>query len=202
MPTQVTGTLGNLIDLQPMDIRSCGPRTTTLAAGHHVISFPSGSAFRVTSLIVRRPKSRPHLRIKRARPRVVVDTGKTNTEAGGRICHVHSGRANFNIGWVATLDGRTLTPVRLSGWEQGWIVPAGMSGVMTMNFKPDQTYRAALLIGRLFLLALLISPWQREIASEAGPQGRGKSSPHSLWLVAPPSEFSALAVCWCSYSFP
>ena len=63
---------------------------------------------------------------------------------------------NFNSGWTATLGGRTLKAVSLSGWEQGWIVPAGVSGVITMKFEPDQTYRAALLIGGLFLLALFI----------------------------------------------
>ena len=31
---------------------------------------------------------------------------------------------NDNPGWAATLNGQTLTPVRLDGWQQAFIVPA------------------------------------------------------------------------------
>ena len=30
---------------------------------------------------------------------------------------------NYNAGWKATLDGRSLRPARLDGWEQAWVAP-------------------------------------------------------------------------------
>ena len=155
-PTQATGTLGNLINLQPVVIRVCTSPTTTLTAGHHVISFPAGGAFRVTSLLVSQPGTLSTPESTRGVRVMSWTPGKRTLRIGtGPATYVQIAQ-NFDSGWVATLDGRTLKAVDLSGWEQGWIVPAGVSGVITMKFQPDQTYRAALLIGGLFLLALFI----------------------------------------------
>ena len=48
---------------------------------------------------------------------------------------------NFNAGWRAAIDGRTLLPVQLDGWKQAWVLPAGTSGVVTLNYQPAATYR-------------------------------------------------------------
>jgi arabinofuranan 3-O-arabinosyltransferase len=63
---------------------------------------------------------------------------------------------NFNAGWQATLDGRVLQPVQLDGWEQAWLLPAGTHGLVTLTYRPDTMYRAAL-FGGLALLALVIA---------------------------------------------
>lgn len=63
---------------------------------------------------------------------------------------------NYSGGWVAALHGRTLQPVRLDGWEQGWILPGGAAGTVTMTFTPDATYRAGLALGALFLVVLAL----------------------------------------------
>ncbi len=154
MPTLVTGTLGDLITLQPMRIRTCSS-ATALTAGRHVISFPQG-AFRVTSLLVGHTSEHSTHSSTRS-THVTLWTAETRklTIGTGPAAYVQVAQ-NFNPGWVATLNGRTLKAVTLGGWEQGWIVPAGASGVMTMTFVPDHTYRALLLVGGLFLLLLLI----------------------------------------------
>ena len=178
VPTQVTGTLGDLVNLQPLDIRSCGPQTTTLAAGSHVISFPSGSAFRVTSLLV--PQSHSSSTQEDATRSVHVmswtPARRTLRIGAGPATYVQVAQ-NFSTGWEATLNGRALEPVRLSGWEQGWIVPAGQSGVMTMSFEPDHTYRAALLIGGVFLLGLFILALARGNRFRSGPVGQRENLP-------------------------
>ena len=48
---------------------------------------------------------------------------------------------NYNSGWKATLNGRALTPVRLDGWEQAYVVPAGSGGTVIMTFPADTWYR-------------------------------------------------------------
>ncbi len=66
-----------------------------------------------------------------------------------------------NIGWVATApDGTELQPVVVGGWQQGWIVPAGTDGVVTLTFPSDRWYRAghrvrAAAVVPLALLALV-----------------------------------------------
>jgi arabinofuranan 3-O-arabinosyltransferase len=52
------------------------------------------------------------------------------------------------------MGGRTLTPVQLDGWQQGWKVPAGPGGTVTMTFAPDGTYRLGLGFGAVLLLVL------------------------------------------------
>ena len=51
--------------------------------------------------------------------------------------------------------GRALQPVRLDGWEQAWLLPAGTHGVVRLTYLPDATYRAAL-FGGLAALGLVI----------------------------------------------
>src|SRR5690606_7168592 len=69
---------------------------------------------------------------------------------------------NYNKGWTATLDGEELTPVRLDGWQQGWRVPAGAGGTVTLSYGPATTYDAALIgsgAGIVLLIGLVL--WRR-----------------------------------------
>jgi arabinofuranan 3-O-arabinosyltransferase len=77
---------------------------------------------------------------------------------------------SMNPGWVAhSADGNRLTPVVVNGWQQGWVLPAGTSGTVTLTFPSNSLYRAGLLWGLalLPLLALLalVRP-RREIDDE------------------------------------
>jgi arabinofuranan 3-O-arabinosyltransferase len=62
---------------------------------------------------------------------------------------------SINPGWVArTGSGERLTPIAVNGWQQGWVVPAGDPGTITLTFASNTLYRAGLAIG-LALLPLL-----------------------------------------------
>jgi arabinofuranan 3-O-arabinosyltransferase len=88
---------------------------------------------------------------------------------------------NDNPGWAAALNGRELTPVRLDGWQQGFIVPAGTVGTITLTFRPAATYHLALVVSLLAVVILLaITAWsftgrarrRRDPVSDlTGPQG-------------------------------
>jgi arabinofuranan 3-O-arabinosyltransferase len=90
-------------------------------------------------------------------------------------------RENTNRGWRATAaDGRVLTPIVADGWQQGFLVPAGVAGDITIAFVPDGTYRLALLVGAALLLAVLmlaIRPGRRvgthSVAVRKGGSGGG-----------------------------
>jgi arabinofuranan 3-O-arabinosyltransferase len=66
---------------------------------------------------------------------------------------------NYNSGWAGALNGRQLTPVRLDGWQQGFVVPAGAGGTITLTFRPAATYHLVLIatiLGVAVLLALTV----------------------------------------------
>jgi arabinofuranan 3-O-arabinosyltransferase len=57
-----------------------------------------------------------------------------------------------------TAAGARLTPVAVNGWQQGWVVPAGDPGTITLIFASNSLYRAGLALGLALLpvLALLV----------------------------------------------
>ncbi|WP_436653310.1 alpha-(1-_3)-arabinofuranosyltransferase domain-containing protein [Actinoplanes sp. URMC 104] len=66
-------------------------------------------------------------------------------------------RENTNPGWEATLGGRTLQPLIVDGWQQGWIVPPGPAGEVTLRFAPDRTYGLALAAGAVLITGVVVA---------------------------------------------
>jgi arabinofuranan 3-O-arabinosyltransferase len=62
---------------------------------------------------------------------------------------------NANPGWVATLAGRLLTGVQLDGWQQGFVVPSGRGGIVTLTFAPATFYHLWIILSALGVVALL-----------------------------------------------
>ncbi len=85
-----------------------------------------------------------------------------------------------NVGWRAhTADGRTLSPIVVDGWEQGWLLPADARGPITVEFPIDRWYRLAIFGGLLLLLPLiaLAVPWRRRAETPV----RQPDSPPGPW---------------------
>ncbi len=62
---------------------------------------------------------------------------------------------SINPGWTArAADGSRLAPLTVNGWQQGWVLPPGTAGPVTLSFTSNALYRAGL-IGGLALLPLL-----------------------------------------------
>jgi arabinofuranan 3-O-arabinosyltransferase len=64
-------------------------------------------------------------------------------------------RENANAGWRASLHGRTLRPVTIDGWEQGWLLPAGASGIVQLTYTPQSVAEWGFLAGLLAALVLI-----------------------------------------------
>lgn len=62
---------------------------------------------------------------------------------------------NYNEGWRAQVDGQELTPTRVDGWKQAFVIPAGTSGDVVVEYGPDSGYRWGLLAGLLAVLAVV-----------------------------------------------
>jgi arabinofuranan 3-O-arabinosyltransferase len=88
---------------------------------------------------------------------------------------------NYNDGWQATLGGKKLTPLRLDGWQQGWRIPAGAGGTVTLSYEPSTTYEAGLIGGGVGVAALAgLVLWRRR---EANPDEPQPTTPDAgLWL--------------------
>jgi arabinofuranan 3-O-arabinosyltransferase len=185
LPTALTGTVGDLENLRPLQLTVCAPRGVPLSTGSHVLlGSGDGSAFKVTSITMASVSPPP-----------AVQTGARSATIVGawtaqhRSVRVGPGSAtylvvaqNFNRGWQATLAGQTLQAVRVDGWQQAWLVPAGRGGVVSMTFLPDTPYRAVLLIGAVLLivLGLLVLPFRR--SRDDPPVGERRHLPRwGLW---------------------
>jgi arabinofuranan 3-O-arabinosyltransferase len=73
-------------------------------------------------------------------------------------------RENTNRGWRASVGGQVLVPIVVDGWQQGWVVPAGVAGEVELSFVPDRVYRTGLLVGAgllLLLVGLAVAPVRR-----------------------------------------
>ncbi|HYB16915.1 MAG TPA: hypothetical protein VEF71_15770, partial [Streptosporangiaceae bacterium] len=78
-------------------------------------------------------------------------------------------------------------PVRLDGWQQGFVVPAGPGGTVTLSFRPAAAYHLALVASMLAVAILLaLTAWSflgrrpagvgRDAAGDGAPlPGRGRA---------------------------
>ena len=73
-----------------------------------------------------------------------------------------------NSGWRATSGGQDLKPVTVNGWQQGWIVPAGISGTVTLAYPSDTWYRLGIFGGLFLLIPLLFFAFRRSSSTTDG----------------------------------
>ena len=149
------GTLGAVLAGRTLRWLTCDPHGILLAAGRHRLVAPSVPGARPVDLVLApvglslpdRGVGQPDVVRWTAVDRVI----DVPTRQQAQLLQVHE---NANPGWRATLDGTALTPVRVDGWQQGWLLPAGAAGTVHLTFGPDHPYRWSLLLGAL--LALLV----------------------------------------------
>jgi arabinofuranan 3-O-arabinosyltransferase len=184
-PTSVSGTLGDLMDLRPVEISACS-HGIALSAGQHSLHAPSTfGAFDVTSLALDNPLSVASA----ANGHTARSANVVQWTASSRTLRVGAGPAtyvvlpqNYNDAWVATFGGRTLTSVRVDGWQQGYIVPSGGAGTIQLTMPSDSLFHLGLLLGAILLVVILllaVLPSRRDEPEAVGPRPVA-----SGWVVA------------------
>jgi arabinofuranan 3-O-arabinosyltransferase len=157
--TSVSGTLGDLIQLQPVKLGLCTPGGgLALAAGKQALAARPSGDFTITDLSLRsQPGSGAPASAGQSR-RLQVRTW----QADNRVLAIGPGPASYveihenaNPGWIATMDGRRLTAATLDGWQQAFVVPAGQGGVITLTYAPTSVYHAGIIGSGIALLILL-----------------------------------------------
>ena len=191
-PTSVSGTLGQLSQYLPLGVRLCAPGgTLSLGAGRHTLTVAAPGTFAVTDLSLASPGAGA---ASSGDSRAVTvgswqpDQRRLSVGPGAAAyLEVHE---NYDPGWAATLNGQPLTAVRLDGWQQAFVVPAGAGGAVTLTFRPAATYHLALAVSLLaaaILLALAAWSFIGARRREDGPgEGFGPAAPDGRtrpWLV-------------------
>lgn len=97
-----------------------------------------------------------------------------------------------NDGLRATVGGRELTPTLVDGWQQAWIVPAGVSGEFHLEFTATGAWRGGIIGGGvLAALVLLGTLVVRRRVREARP---APNTPADLPAAMAPVVTTVLAV--------
>lgn len=158
--TRVTGTMADVVQGSPLTIESCDE--LDLGAGEHRLTVPPTAEFQVTSL-AGIPEGGDQ------GESTARDVSVTRWTAAERTVEVAAGGEsvlhlpeNFNPGWTATADGVELEPLRVDGWQQAWVLPAGGPVTVELTYAPQSTYRVLLplglgLSGLLLLAGLLLT---------------------------------------------
>ena len=200
----VTTTAQDVMAGKVFRLTPCGSADVTLAKGQNTMTTTAGDgAFNLRELVLRpagaasaTPGPAP------SRTTKVLSWGDSH-----RVVSIAAGAAaylavneNENKGWVAELAGRPLTAVRLDGWRQGFVVPAGVGGEVTLTYGPTAPYRLVLLVGlgRAVLLLLLAAiPARHRHRPAMGP-----AEPSRWWFVAGALVVSVVVGGWLALATP
>ncbi|HYP94873.1 MAG TPA: alpha-(1-_3)-arabinofuranosyltransferase family protein, partial [Mycobacterium sp.] len=155
--TSVATTVGALLDGEPVAAKPCRSDPITLPAGQQELLISPGAPFVVDGVQLAGPLA-SQLHTAAMVPAATDDWSADHREldvppsASSRVLVVPE---SINPGWTArAADGSALAPVTVNGWQQGWVLPAGTAGPVTLSFTSNTPYRAGL-IGGLALLPLL-----------------------------------------------
>ena len=172
--TSVSTTVGALLEGRPIPARPCDPNPISLPTGIQELLISPGSAFIADGIQLRGPLSAEIVTAPTTPAQVTQWTADRREISVIRspIARVVVVPESVNPGWVArTPDGATLTPVIVNGWQQGWVVPAGATGTITLGFASNGPYRVGLVGGLallpLLLLLALVPPRRPEAAEPA-----------------------------------
>jgi len=163
VPTRAWGSGAALLAQRPLHFAACSP--VGLRPGTNEVIEPAGDTFSVQDVVVGHvpapaaagaATSAATAAAPAARARILAWTSSRRVlrVAAGPVSYL-AVNENFNPGWRAVIGGRTLRAVRLDGWKQAWLLPAGRSGLVTLTYLPDTPYRAAI-FGGLGSLALIL----------------------------------------------
>lgn len=189
--TSIRTTVGALLDDEPVAAQACDRAPITLPAGEQELLISPGAQFVVDGADLSSPAPDagapvvapvPNWRAWGPDRREV----QAPPSSASRVLVIPE---SINPGWVArTGSGARLTPVAVNGWQQGWVVPPGDPGTITLTFPSNAPYRAGLAVGLALLpLLAMLALWRTR-------RTRADDPPTSPWR---PGPWAALAVLAC-----
>jgi arabinofuranan 3-O-arabinosyltransferase len=160
VPTRVGArTAADLLAGRAVPIVPCatdGGARLRLAAGTHRLRLAAGPWLGPLTVVLTPGTVPATVRRRAVRVRQWSSTARTADVGPSGRSSVLAVAENLNDGWRATLDGTALRPIRIDGWQQGWIVPAGRGGTVRMTYGPRVYYWGGLAAGLLAALMLVL----------------------------------------------
>jgi arabinofuranan 3-O-arabinosyltransferase len=160
--TSIRTTVGTLLNGEPVAAHPCEREPIALPPGQQELVISPGDAFAVDGAELTTSDA-AELPTATMVPAVTGAWGPARREVqapAASTSRVLVVPESINPGWVArTSDGTRLTPIAVNGWQQGWVVPAGTSGTITLAFVSNSWYRAGLLGGLALLPLLALLAW-------------------------------------------
>ena len=154
--TSVSARVAEFMDGGSVPARVCSPEVV-LPAGQHELAVRSSAAFQpVTALFAGQDLYGPTGRPESPTVDTWDDTRRVVDVAGADEDRILEMAENFNPGWAARAGDQELRAVRVDGWKQAFVVPAGVAGPVAIAFAPDRTYRLGLLAGLLTALVVVV----------------------------------------------
>jgi arabinofuranan 3-O-arabinosyltransferase len=157
--TSVSTTVADLLDGRPIAAQTCDPAPLALPAGPQELLISPGEAFIADGAQLAGPlaENLTTAPTTAAQVRTWESDRREISVTRSPVARVLVVPESVNPGWVAhTSDGAALTPVTVNGWQQGWVLPPGAHGNVTLSFPSNATYRAGLLLGLCLLPLLLV----------------------------------------------
>ncbi|MCF6524768.1 alpha-(1-_3)-arabinofuranosyltransferase family protein [Streptomyces sp. JJ36] len=197
--TKASGTVRDLTERRPVEVELCAGEAKDgvleLPAGRHTVEAGNAGPLALSGVTLGRGSAaepgrpaagrddRPVRALDWDGDHREVRVGEGGTDTGAAYLQTYQ---NVNEGWRATLDGEELTPLRLDGWQQGFLVPEGASGVITLEYEPANWYRASLYAGGAGIVVLLALAFLRPRAGRplgAGEPADGSAVPRPGWVL-------------------
>ncbi|ETA96080.1 alpha-(1-_3)-arabinofuranosyltransferase [Mycobacterium avium] len=173
--TAIHTTVGALLDDQPVAAVPCERDPIALPAGEQELLISPGAQFVVDGAELSTPAAAEAAQPVRVASWRGWGPDRREIAAGpSNISRILVIPESINPGWVArTGSGARLTPIAVNGWQQGWLVPAGAPGVITLSFASNSLYRAGLAVGLALLPVLaLLACWRTRKRGTQDPPAR------------------------------
>jgi arabinofuranan 3-O-arabinosyltransferase len=191
----VATSAGALIDGTPFSLLPCSNDRVDLTAGTTLLDASSGTSLvTINQLVLGNP---PTMGVPVGTPRTLsIDHWGTNdrtvTVAGGAEGLLVVNEA-FNEGWQATLNGSKLTPLKIDGWRQAFVLPAGDGGTAHLSYAPDRIFKLGTIFGLFTLLAVFVMAlWPDRKKRQLDPLNEGQPAKALLIAVV------AIGAVWCT----
>ncbi|MFD8543932.1 alpha-(1-_3)-arabinofuranosyltransferase family protein [Streptomyces sp. NPDC059649] len=190
--TKASGYVRDLTERRPVPVQLCAGEARDgrleLAAGRHRVEAGDQGPLALTDVTLGRGGVAGTRVAGRERTAAAQDWSgdrRTVRIAPGQAVYLQM-YENANDGWQATLNGHRLTPLRLDGWQQGFLVPAGTGGTIELTYAPAGLYDAGLIGGAaavaLLAVGALVSPRKSQTAQPADPPAP-PAPPAPSWLL-------------------
>src|SRR6185312_12328813 len=170
--TAVHTTVGAILDDQPLAVVPCDRDPIALPAGQQELLISPGAQFVVDGAELSTPAPVKNARAEHVSSWRAWGPDRRDVQAApsatSRVLVIPE---SVNPGWVArTSTGTRLMPIAVNGWQQGWVVPAGDPGTITLTFASNSLYRAGLAVGLALLpLLAMLAFWRTRRRSEDTP---------------------------------